>query len=235
MEDIFYNDEKTGRIIIRRSGKAKRISIRIKDGGVILTIPQKQRTEEGIRFLKTKYDWILPRLKKEKTKAFVFDENAIFRTATFELKISKSPLSTFNFKLTNGLLTILYPQNQDICSENSQSIIRMGIERAMRMEAKRLLPARLAYLAGKFGFSYSNVTVRASKTRWGSCSSGKNISLSYFLMTLPDDLIDYVLLHELCHTKEMNHSVRFWKLMDFVTDNKSKVLRIRLKDYKTYF
>jgi len=233
LEDVFYDDEVVGRVHIRRSGKAKHTGIRIKEGHVILTVPQRQRVEDGIRFLQSKRDWILPRLEKRQT--IIFDENTTFRTFTFELKITKSPLSSFHFKLTPNLLTVLCPQQLDIRSEESQTIIRMGIERAMRMEAKRILPGQLASLAGKHRFSYSDVSIRSSKTRWGSCSARGNISLSYFLMTLPGDLIDYVLLHELCHTKEMNHSPRFWKLMDLVTDNNSKMLRTKLKKHKTSF
>ena len=233
MEDVFYDDGAIGRVRIRKSGKANRMNIRIKEGNVILTIPQRQQTEEGLRFLQSKYDWILSHLKKKQT--VIFDESTIFRTITFELKITKSPLSSFHFKLTSDLLTVLCPQNLDIRSEKSQSVIRTGIERAMQMEAKRILPKRLALLAEKYRFSYSNVSIRSSKTRWGSCSSRGNISLSYFLMTLPGDLIDYVLLHELCHTKEMNHSIRFWELMDVVTNNGSKELRMRLKEHKTSF
>jgi predicted metal-dependent hydrolase len=233
LEDVFYDDEIIGRVHIRRSGKAKCIGIRIKEGNVILTIPQRQRVEDGIRFLQSKRDWILPRL--EKRQVVIFDENTTFRTFTFELKITKSPLSSFHFKLTPNLLTVVCPQHLDIRSEASQAVIRIGVERAMRMEAKRILPERLALLAGKHQFSYSDVNIRSSKSRWGSCSSRGNISLSYFLMTLPGDLIDYVLLHELCHTKEMNHSSRFWKLMDLVTDDNSEELRTKLKKHRTSF
>jgi predicted metal-dependent hydrolase len=232
LEDVFYEDEVVGHVRIRRSGKANRIAIKLKEGKVILTVPQKLQTEEGIRFLQSKRNWILAHLKKQ--DAVIFDENTIFRTITFELKIMRSELSSFHFKLTPNLLTVLCPQQLDIRSENSQAAIRMGIERAMRMEAKRILPKRLAFFAEKYQFAYSDVNIRSSKTRWGSCSSAGNISLSYFLMTLPGELIDYVLLHELCHTKEMNHSNRFWKLMDSVTDNKSKKLRAELKKYKTF-
>jgi len=231
LEEVFYDDEIIGRVRIRKSGKAKRIGIRIKERNVILTIPQRQQVEDGIRFLQSKRDWILSHLKK--SQVVIFDENTVFRTVTFELKITKSPLSSFHFKLTPNLFTVLCPQQLDIRSEESQSIIRMGVERAMRMEAKRILPKRLAILAERYRFSYSEVSIRSSKTRWGSCSSRGNISLSYFLMTLPGELIDYVLLHELCHTKEMNHSVRFWKLMDSVTNNDGKRLRTELKKYKT--
>ncbi len=231
MEDVFYEDEVVGRVRIRRSGKANRIGIRLKEGEVILTVPQGKQVEEGIRFLQSKRSWILTHFKKE--DVIVFDENTIFRTITFELKIIRSQYSSFHFKLTPNLLTVSCPQQLDILSENAQSIIRMGIERAMRMEAKRILPKRLAFFAEKYRFVYSEVNIRSSKTRWGSCSSGGSINLSYYLMILPGELIDYVLLHELCHTREMNHSVHFWHLMDTVTGNKSKKLRAELKKYKT--
>ncbi len=88
-------------------------------------------------------------------------------------------------------------------------------------------------LAKKWGFRYNKVSVRKAKTRWGSCSTNGNISLNIHLIRLPKILIDYVILHELCHTIEHNHSEKFWVLMDRVTDNKSKMYREQMKEYST--
>jgi predicted metal-dependent hydrolase len=87
-------------------------------------------------------------------------------------------------------------------------------------------------LAGLHGFTYASIRISKSKTRWGSCSSKKNIGLSLFLMQLPLHLIDYVLLHELCHTVEMNHSRQFWELLDGVCNRKAKALRKELKSFR---
>ncbi len=103
--------------------------------------------------------------------------------------------------------------------------------RALRYEANRILPERLKRLAEKYRFIYKGVTIRCTRSRWGSCSSQKNINLSCFLMLLRSRLIDYVCLHELCHTIEMNHSERFWALMDQVTETKARALRNELKKH----
>ncbi len=102
-------------------------------------------------------------------------------------------------------------------------------ETELRKKAKETLPSMLKSLANFYGFSYSSVKITKSKGRWGSCSSRANINLSLYLMLLPEHLIEYVLLHELCHTKEMNHGPRFWALMDSVTKGKAKELRRELK------
>ena len=106
---------------------------------------------------------------------------------------------------------------------------------ALRRVASENLPRRLDYLSRRFNFCYNGVSLRDSHSRWGSCSSRGNISLSIYLQLLPEHLADYVMLHELCHTVEMNHSPRFWELMDNVTDGKSKQLRHELKSYRTSF
>ena len=80
---------------------------------------------------------------------------------------------------------------------------------------------------------YKAVKINNSQGRWGSCSATKSINLSFYLMLLPKHLIDYVLLHELCHTREMNHGDKFWQLLDKLTDNRSQALRAELKNYKT--
>lgn len=103
----------------------------------------------------------------------------------------------------------------------------------MRREAKAQLPRRVAELAHLYGFDYAGLTIRDSKTRWGSCSGRNTISLSLYLMQVPEHLQDYVILHELCHTVHHDHSPRFWALMDTVTDGRAHALRAELRRYHT--
>jgi hypothetical protein len=92
-----------------------------------------------------------------------------------------------------------------------------------REEAKTLLTMRLKQLAKNNGFSYNRVFIRNQKTRWGSCSSKNNISLNMKLVKLPDELIDYVILHELVHTRKKDHSKAFWAEMDKFVGNGKKM------------
>jgi len=103
--------------------------------------------------------------------------------------------------------------------------------KALRKKASEYLPDRLRMLAGLHGFTYTTLRISKSKSRWGSCSSKKNINLSLFLMKLPSHLIDYVLLHELCHTVEMNHSHKFWELLDRICGGNAKALRKELRTF----
>jgi predicted metal-dependent hydrolase len=84
---------------------------------------------------------------------------------------------------------------------------KIPLEKVDKAEARRVLIPRLQYLAEKHGYKYNRVALRNQKTRWGSCSARNNINL----VSLPQDLMDYVILHELTHTKVKNHSKDFWK------------------------
>ena len=99
----------------------------------------------------------------------------------------------------------------------------------LRREAKRVLPAMVERLARQYGFSYGRVTIRATRSKWGCCTSQNNLSLSLFLMTLPAHLQEFVVLHELCHTVHHNHSAEFHALLDKVTGGREKELNRQLK------
>ena len=77
-------------------------------------------------------------------------------------------------------------------------------------QALRVIPERVAYFAPKVGVTYGNITIRSQRTRWGSCSSKGNLNFNCLLMLAPAEVVDYVVVHELCHRKELNHSARFW-------------------------
>ncbi|MBP3482134.1 MAG: M48 family metallopeptidase [Alistipes sp.] len=104
---------------------------------------------------------------------------------------------------------------------------------AMRAAAKRTLPQRVEFFARKFGFRYGRVTIRAARSKWGSCTSENNISLSLFLMALPEHLRDYVIIHELCHTVHHNHSPKFHALADRCMGGNEKELRRELRKFST--
>lgn len=99
----------------------------------------------------------------------------------------------------------------------------------LRREAKRVLPSMVERLARENGFSYGRVTIRATRSKWGCCTSQNNLSLSLFLMTLPAHLQEFVVLHELCHTVHHNHSAEFHALLNKVTGGREKELERQLK------
>ncbi len=97
-----------------------------------------------------------------------------------------------------------------------------------RTEATIILQNRLAFLAQQYGFEYHQVSIRGQKTRWGSCSHRNNISLNMKLILLPPELMDYVILHELVHTRYKNHGMDFWKEMErLVTNSRGTAARLR--------
>ncbi|MBE6633092.1 MAG: M48 family metallopeptidase [Ruminococcaceae bacterium] len=90
---------------------------------------------------------------------------------------------------------------------------------ALYRRAREVLPKRVAYFAPLVGVTYGRVTVRCQKTKWGSCSGKGNLNFNCLLMLTPSEVIDYLVVHELCHRKEMNHSSRFYRLVERVLPN----------------
>ena len=182
-----------------------------------------------------KKDWIRKNVQKlrEKENLTVFDESTIFSTNEHSLIIKRKEVIKPHSRVTNNEICVILPIGLDINSKEVQNFIRKNIEEAWRKEAKQILPKRTEELAKKFGFQYNKVTIRNTTSRWGSCSYTNNINYSLHLMRVPKELQDYVILHELSHTKEKNHQPPFWELLNSVTNGQAKELDKKLKQYST--
>ena len=102
---------------------------------------------------------------------------------------------------------------------------------AMERDARKVIVPKVEYYAQILGVDYGRIAIRNQKTRWGSCSSKGNLNFNCNLLNCPEELIDYVVVHELCHRIEMNHSSRFWNLVEsIIPDYKER--RKRLKTYE---
>lgn len=230
MERQFIDNE-LGPVTVRRNEKAVRYILRVKDGAVVGTIPRGGNEKKLLEFLEKSRDFLRRQLAERPKRQL--DESTVLHTATFTLHIFRSSRTNFYLSLKEGVLHIACPAETDFSSGPVQTTLNDLLVKALRHEAKRVLPARLQELARRHGFACNGMKIQGSRTRWGSCSGRRTINLSFYLMLLPQHLIDYVLLHELCHTVEMNHGEKFWALMDRATGGRAKALRSELKGFRT--
>jgi len=234
MREKVYKIDGTN-ILFVKSKKAKGINISVRPfKGVRVAVPYFITFKSAIKVVNQRMNWItkhLDRIKAAENTITTFDTNTNFKTRDHQLRIIQDPCQNINFKITNTKILVFIPNTMEMNTTLVQSEIRNAIESAWRKEAKEHLPKRTQGLAEKHGFSYQKVTIKNTKTRWGSCSFVNNINLSLHLMRLPDYLIDYVILHELVHTKVKNHSQDFWEMLT-EKSSMSKEYDKELKNYR---
>ena len=225
-----------GTITFRKRKGLRNFSIIVKtDGEVIVSLPYSVSYAEAQKFVTEKTAWIRKTQKKLSTvHPTFFDETTEFSTHSHKLKILQHNEIFVRRIITNdGFLIIYYPQTTDIKSPKLQQIFQQCILDTLYIEAKQYLPQRVQFLANKYNFKYNCLRIKNNLTNLGSCSYKNNINLNLHIMRLSDELIDYVILHELCHTIEKNHSERFWKLLDSLTNNNARQLSKRAKKVNT--
>lgn len=229
---MVIKDRDLGEIQLKENRRALRITVRYKDGCYHLSYPpfvSQLAIKSSIEQMKPS----LLKLRENAPAKQIINEDKPFVAFSFRTEIAQNSLTRYYTRLNNGVLYITYPQNRASYEPDTQKTIRALIEKAMRYEANRIFPNKVLFYAQQHGFSCAGIAVNKSRSRWGSCSSQKKINLSYYCMLLPEHLIDFVILHELCHTVEMNHSERFWNLLDKVSQGRAKELTRELKNYRT--
>jgi len=204
--------------LIKHSSKARYLRLQINPStGLEVIIPRGCKLEEAEKFIHKKQDWILKHLKELHLKAdFVYLGEKIEVRQKYDLFMQKHKIG-----FHKNRLLIESPAGS---TESPKLLYNAWLKH----RAKSYLPALTETLALKYDFTLKKVRIRSQKTRWGSCSTSGNISLNYRLMKHRKEIIDYVIIHELCHLKEMNHSKKFWRLVETIVPD-YKLLKRELK------
>lgn len=223
---------------VRESARAKRLNIRVKPPkDITLTIPVGFSPKLALAFVKDHESWIVKQLdraaQRQENKTPLITAQSNFATKHHHFIFVPHDKDELFVRIGDGETRLYYPSTMQQKDEAVQGLVQLALRETYRIEAKSYLPQRLQDLAQSSGFTYNKVSIRDSKSLWGSCSGQKNISLSLSLMRLPYHLIDYILLHELCHTVEMNHSPRFHQLLNKACGGRSKQLNAELRNYST--
>lgn len=196
---------------LRLSNKAKYLRLQINDSNELEVILPKRYGQKKVEdFILQKKKWILKHLKQKQYDRFFFLGKEIKVLIHYDLFVKKPQINYSNKKLAASI-----PSGYSFTQDEIYNLW-------LRHKAKIYIPKRVKELSKQLGFNYRKTTIRSQKARWGSCSASGRLSFNYRLIKFRHEVVDYVIIHELCHLKELNHTKKFWKLVErFCPDYKN--------------
>jgi len=223
MSKKVFSLDKIGEFSIYKRKGTKKVSIKIVGDKVKVSQPPWLPYATGIAFVKQNAEWIEKQMVVT-TNETISSGQSIGKKHTVNY-INGTKVRTL---VKNNQIDIYYTNEASVNSELIQLKTKQAIKRALTIEAKELVPARLNLIANEFDYEYNGLVIKPLKTRWGSCSSAGIITINCYLMMMPWEIIDYVLLHELTHTKHLHHKKDFWDAMDlYMPDNKQRKKQLK--------
>ncbi len=202
-----YELESLGCVTVTKRQTNRHLRLTIASGGQIrVSIPTWAPYQAGLDFALSKQDWIIDKLPRLN---LLQNGQAIGRAHRLVFKQSAG-LDKIRTRISGNEVIITYPPSGAINDPAVQGAASKGAIKALRSQAASLLPQRLEVLSKTHSLPYSSLQIKQLSRRWGSCDQKHNIVLNLYLIQLPWELIDYVILHELTHTRHMNHGPEFW-------------------------
>ena len=198
---------------IVHSRRAKYVRIKLSNSGDLsVVLPTGMSAKFAHNFIKDKTVWVEKNLQKVplsviKKAPEILDLKLLSESWTIEYVVADNEhlrlieMSELNLRISGDA--------EQICNTE---LVNQSINHWCKKKAKKAFNQMLEKIAELHGFHYQRLSIRSQKTRWGSCSNKKNINLNAKLLFMPEEIVNYVMIHELCHTIEMNHSKRFWSL-----------------------
>lgn len=201
------------RVQWRRSARARRVSLRIdpRDGAVVVTLPPRAGRPAGMALLMDHADWVARRLAAL-PGAVPFEDGALVPVEGVEHRIRHMRPGTLEGRRGTAWL-----EAGELCVAGDPAFLPRRVADFLRAEARRRLSVLVAEKAAESGLRPSRVTVKDTRTRWGSCATSRALAFSWRLVMAPRFVQDYVVAHEVAHLRHMNHGPRFWALVDTLT------------------
>lgn len=193
---------------VRVSGRARRISVRVDQGQVTLVLPRAGLLPQGEVFIRRQERWITSQLAQTKVAPWArLTTGSVVRILGEELLIEHHHGERIKVCEQSGTLRVTTP------TVNSAATLAK-ISKYLRDKYGPLIKYRVEELAKLYSFSYREITIRDQTSRWGSCSHERNLNFNWRLIFAPIKVMDYVIIHELAHTLQMNHSAKFWAIVE---------------------
>ncbi|MCF8345949.1 MAG: M48 family metallopeptidase [Bacteroidales bacterium] len=227
---IHYKD--IGDVVYHKNRRARNIAIRISAAGMVrVTVPAGCTVQRAESFVLQKRSWILRKtkgLEQRRQRDLVWEPGDMVSFRGGRIYIDQGQASAIQVTAKENSYSILLPLGYNMHVDGYAAVLREQVAAIGLQQAKRQLPGILSNLAQRHGLSYTRVSVKRMRTRWGSCSPKNNISLNSGLIFLPEALIEYVCLHELVHTVHKNHGASFWDAL-YILMPEAKMRRRELR------
>lgn len=214
---------------ITRKRRLRRLTLKIdmQRAKLKISAPYLLSKREINYFISEKSNWIIKNLEKAQKQnrekpnlKFVSGETVFLQGQEYELEVNFSPKKRTKVELGSTKIKV---QLHAFTAKSEQKIqITAALKKFYKNMAKHIINARLEHFNEYYSLKYKRVSIKEMKTRWGSCSGKKNLNFNWKLVLAPPTILDYVVIHELCHLKHMNHSGDFWALVEEKMPNYKK-------------
>jgi len=202
-------------VTVVKSSRRKTTALKIKQGEVSIYIPTRQPIAIARDFVQQKTPWIQQKLNHYAQRE-ILTTDRLFTSGDTLFFLGKR--YTLQLVAKEGTASVIKTTQTIEChgrlNRLSKAAIRAALIKWYKQQAEQYLTSKTAYLADKIGLTPRSITVKTYKARWGSCGVHADIQYNWKLMLAPANIIDYVIIHELCHIKQHNHSAAFWQLVE---------------------
>jgi len=200
-------------VSVVKSSRRKTTALKIKNGEVTIHMPTRQSITIARQFVQQKTPWIQQKLDLQRAhqplpeKEFITGDPLLFLGKHYPLQLMSAERKTTVIKTTQSI------ELHGRLNKLSKTAIRAALITWYQQQAELYLRSQTACLTTETGMTPRSITVKTYKARWGSCKINGDIQYNWKLMLAPPDIIDYVIIHELCHLQQHNHSAAFWQLV----------------------
>lgn len=204
-------------VVINNKLKYMRVSIDIR--GMRVSMPKRMNIIDVERFLRSKENWILNHYKKfqsirDKETGRVWEgiEKVLLNGREYDVSLSRCKGDRVSAKFDGVRFEVI--AGEDLNQEDRKKTIELALKKVFVRIARKTISEKLAYYSNIIGVKFNDVRIKEQKTRWGSCSKRGNLNFNWKIIMAPSWVMDYVIIHELCHLRFLDHSKKFWDLVE---------------------